>query len=125
MRLKLKFGDALIIIFIVITAVLIFISFYEENTTSTTAVITQSNVVIGKVKLDNLSEHYTLNYSGDYPGTVEAVSGKIRFSHAECPDQVCVHTGWITRPGEIAVCLPAGVIIKIEGNDSDLDIILK
>lgn len=125
MRLKFKWGDVLIIIVIMVAAILISISFYEENTKVKTAVITQNNVVLKRIQLDNLAEPFTMNYSDQYPGTIEAESGKIRFSHAECPDQVCVNTGWITRPGQIAVCLPAGVIIKVEGEESDLDLLLK
>lgn len=125
LRLKLKWGDVLVTITVVVAAVLLYYNFYEENSASKTAVITQNNVILDRIRLDQLTEHYTINYSGPYPGTIEAEHGKIRFSHAQCPDQVCVETGWITRPGEIAVCLPAGVIIKIEGGDSDLDIILK
>ncbi len=125
MRLKLKLGDVLVILGIVLTAFFILVSTYEKNTIEKTAVITQNNIVLDRIRLDRVSEPYTINYGGDYPGTITVENGSIRFSHAECPDQVCVDTGWITRPGQIAVCIPAGVIIKIEGQDPDLDIIVK
>lgn len=125
MRLKFKLGDMIVIIVIVLSAVLVFFMTHTKNTALRNAIITQNNVILKKIRLDNLSQNVHVDYFGNYPGTIEAQNGRIRFLHAKCPDQVCVHTGWITRPGQIAVCLPAKVIVKIEGVSSDLDIMLK
>ncbi len=125
MRLKFKLGDVLIIIVIVVTALLMLGLYIKKDTVGKTAVITQNNVVLKRIRLDQLTERFTMDYAGQYPGTLEAENGSIRFSYAECPDQVCVHTGWISRPGQIAVCLPAGVIVKIEGESDDMDILVK
>ena len=125
MRLKFKLGDVLIIIVIVVTALLMLGLYIKKDTVGKTAVITQNNVVLKRIRLDQLTERFTMDYAGQYPGTLEAENGCIRFSYAECPDQVCVHTGWISRPGQIAVCLPAGVIVKIEGESDDMDILVK
>ncbi len=37
------------------------------------------------------------------------------FVHSDCNDQVCVNTGIIHKSGEMAACLPNGVIIYVEG----------
>ena len=50
--------------------------------------------------------HYQFSYAG----------GRIRFSKADCPDQICVRTGWISRYGQIAACAPGHLILKIEGD---------
>lgn len=126
MRLKLKLGDILIIAVILISAIIMTISLYKKDEAEKVAIVSQNNIVIEKIYLNQHAEPYTFTYSGKYPGIIEAQGGRIRFSHAECPDQVCVNTGWIQRPGQIAVCLPAGVIIKIEGSEqSDIDILVK
>ncbi|HHW23704.1 MAG TPA: NusG domain II-containing protein [Clostridiaceae bacterium] len=127
MQLKPRAGDYVIIAAIIITAVLMAFLFLENDSIEKVAVITHNNTVLDTVRLDRVNDRYTLNYQGEYPGTIEAENGRIRFSHAECPDQVCVRTGWISRPGQIAVCLPAGIIVKIEGNvtDEDIDIIVR
>lgn len=39
----------------------------------------------------------------------------IRVTHSDCPTQDCVHTGTITRAGQSIVCLPARIIIQLEG----------
>ncbi|MCX7773418.1 MAG: NusG domain II-containing protein [Clostridia bacterium] len=124
MRLRPKIGDFIIIIIIIAAALLLVLTFYEKNSVEKTAIITQNNSVLKTIRLDLLSQDLTIHYQGKYPGTIEAKNGQIRFLHAECPDKVCVHTGWISRPGQIAVCLPAGVMIKITGKNTDMDILL-
>jgi len=125
LRLKLKYGDFLVILAIILIAVLFIVSFYEGNTNEKIAIVSQNNVILDRIELNKISDRYEINYYGEYPGTIEVNNGKIRFLHADCPDQVCVNTGWIDRPGQIAVCLPAGVIIKIDGVQTDVDIIVR
>ncbi len=125
MRLKLKYGDFLVILAIILIAVLFIVSFYEGNTNEKIAIVSQNNIILDRIELNKISDRYEINYYGEYPGTIEVNNGKIRFLHADCPDQVCVNTGWIDRPGQIAVCLPAGVIIKIDGVQTDVDIIVR
>lgn len=46
----------------------------------------------------------------------------VRVETSDCPTQDCVHTGTITRAGQSIVCLPARMIIQLEGTvipDSD------
>ncbi|NLP00662.1 MAG: NusG domain II-containing protein [Clostridiaceae bacterium] len=125
MRLNLKYGDFLVILAIILIAVLFVVSFYEGNTDEKIAIVSQNGIVLDRIELNKISDRYEINYFGEYPGTIEINNGRIRFLHADCPDQVCVNTGWIDRPGQIAVCLPAGVIIKIEGVQTDVDIIVR
>lgn len=39
---------------------------------------------------------------------------------SECPDKICVNTGTLRRAGESAVCLPAKVVLRLEG-DGEID----
>ena len=49
---------------------------------------------------------------------VIVLSGKsARMASADCHDQVCVRTGTLTRAGQVAVCLPNRVVLKIVGRD--------
>lgn len=47
--------------------------------------------------------------------TLLLLDGKARVAEATCPDQVCVHTGWLQHVGDTAACLPAGILITVEG----------
>lgn len=46
---------------------------------------------------------------------VEIDGRRVRIQQAGCTDQVCVRTGWLTRAGQAAVCLPNRVIVRLTG----------
>ena len=46
--------------------------------------------------------------------------GSAQVTASDCPTQDCVHTGAITRSGQSIVCLPARLIVELEGTgDTD------
>ncbi|MDR3238474.1 MAG: NusG domain II-containing protein [Clostridiales bacterium] len=48
------------------------------------------------------------------PGIVLQVKDHaIAFRESDCPDKICVHTGTISRPGQMAACLPNQTVIRI------------
>ncbi|MDI6638910.1 MAG: NusG domain II-containing protein, partial [Bacillota bacterium] len=49
-----------------------------------------------------------------------AEDGRARVRASDCPDKVCVKTGWIEHPGEVIVCLPNRVVVKIQGGPGAL-----
>lgn len=128
MRLKPRFGDLLVILFLAVVSVILLFSLRQADSEEKTALIIQNGVVIERIRLDTLDRTVTLEYCGEYPGVIEAQKGRIRFREAACPDQVCVGTGWISKNGQIAVCLPGNILIKISATDSpedDTDILLQ
>lgn len=53
---------------------------------------------------------------------VVAENGRVRVAEADCPDQVCVRTGWVSLAPQQIVCLPYRVVIKIVANrPADID----
>ena len=61
------------------------------------------------------------------PNVVFEVSGGgISFFSSDCPDQICVNIGQITRAGQVATCLPNLVSIAIiSAEEDDIDIIAR
>lgn len=49
--------------------------------------------------------------------------GRVRFVDSPCPNKLCVHTGWLSQGGEVAVCLPNRVSVKILAQDPRFDTI--
>ena len=43
-----------------------------------------------------------------------AENGAVFMAEADCPDSLCVQMGKIYREGESIVCLPHGLVIRIE-----------
>lgn len=56
----------------------------------------------------------TLSHNG-YTLTVAADGDGVWVSDSDCPTQDCVHTGHIRRGGQSIVCLPAQVVVHLEG----------
>ena len=45
----------------------------------------------------------------------EIRDGRIAFIKSDCPDQICVHTGFIGQSGQMAACLPNGLVLSLLG----------
>ncbi|MCK4806465.1 MAG: NusG domain II-containing protein [Candidatus Aegiribacteria sp.] len=43
-----------------------------------------------------------------------------RISRSPCPGQDCVRQSWLSKPGDLAVCVPSGVFIVIASEDDSL-----
>ena len=63
--------------------------------------------------------------SGSHLGTNTLViqSGKAYISEANCPDKQCIKQGKISRAGEMLVCLPNRVVVKIVDSKKDEPVI--
>ena len=51
----------------------------------------------------------------------EIHGGEVKMTHADCPDQICVHSFPISRFGGPIVCLPNKIILSIEGAEESKD----
>lgn len=86
------------------------------------AVIEQDGKEIRRVELDSITQPETLVLDGEISVTVLLEPGQVSIIRSDCPDQICVNTGVLTRPGQSAVCLPARVAVRIVGkSESSVD----
>lgn len=51
--------------------------------------------------------------AGGVQMSLEVRDGRVRVLESTCPHQVCVKTGWIDRPGQVIVCVPARMVITV------------
>lgn len=94
------------------------------------AILSEEGIVIAEFDLSDRTEngrraveahghHYILEWQ----------EGRIRFAEADCPDQICVRTGWISRSGDMAACVPGQLVLRVEGeppaSDDGLDVIIR
>ena len=47
---------------------------------------------------------------------LEIKNGMAYVTEADCPDQVCIRMGKISKTGENIVCLPHKLVIQVEGD---------
>ncbi len=87
-----------------------------------TAVITQDGKVIKSINLNTVTSPAYVNINNHgIKQVIVAEKGKIRFSESACLDKICVKTGWLTKTGAKAICLPSATIITIVGDHKDFD----
>ncbi len=62
----------------------------------------------------------TFSFSGKNGLTliVEVADGRVRVKESGCPDQICVHSGWLSDSGQSAACVPAGVAVRVSADAS-------
>lgn len=86
-----------------------------EGTSVNTAIISVDGKEVRRIVLtDNTStETFDVHSSDGGYNTIEVTNNKIRIKAADCTDQVCVLTEYISKPGETIVCLPHKVLIEI------------
>lgn len=56
---------------------------------------------------------------------IEIKDGQVHVEEADCPNQDCVHQGWIDAAGQQIVCLPHKLTVDIvdEGAESTYDVV--
>lgn len=79
-----------------------------------TALIYQDGTCVRTIDLDRVDEPYSFTVEWDGGcNVVEVERGRIRVSEADCPDQVCVHQGWISNSVVPVACLPHKLVIRL------------
>ncbi len=54
---------------------------------------------------------------------IQVRDGQARFVDSPCPNKLCVHSGWLSQGGEVAVCLPNRVSLQVLASDPRFDAI--
>lgn len=77
-------------------------------------VIKQDDKILYTINLRTAEDKtFDIDYKG-HVNTVEIKDGKIRVKQADCPDKVCVKTGWLSSSAIPIVCLPNHLVIEFE-----------
>ena len=92
------------------------------------AVISVNNEEIKRIPLTNNEDTEIIEiYSSPSQYNIVEVRGEsIRVIEANCRDQIDVHQGFVSQPGETIICLPHRFIIEIQtvNGTSEQDIII-
>ncbi|MDZ7318760.1 MAG: NusG domain II-containing protein [candidate division KSB1 bacterium] len=115
-------GDALLVIGIVAISIFSLRSIAASKKAGQTVRIE----VAGSLKHQfSLSQHQEIAVTGPRGKTIIQIdSGSVQVTYSDCPDQICVKTGRIRHAGEMIVCVPNQVVVKIEGERKQpLDVI--
>lgn len=125
-KLPLRWGDVVMMALVALLAGASALLFWQGKTDHLICEISQDGELLYSIQM---VEGYQKTIEIP-PITTENITNVIQidgesayFSHANCPDQVCVHAGVLTRGGQIAVCLPNRVALRLVGEDNAFDAI--
>ena len=91
----------------------------QDRGTELTAVVSVDGVETDRLPLKEAAGTERTLSSNGYTLHVILTAEGVWVESADCPTQDCVHTGHISRGGQSIVCLPARVIVRLEGGQKD------
>ena len=102
----------------------VFAALVAGQTSGTMVNIYLDGKCIRSIDLSQADSSYEFTVDGPAGNnTIQVEPGRICVSCADCPDQICVHQGWISTSVIPIVCLPNRLVIQIEEQtgQSELD----
>ena len=90
---------------------------YLHAPEGTTVQILQDGKPVRDIDLSRVEEPYSFTLEDPRGGFKEILvePGRICVRQADCPDQVCVHRGWLTDSAAPIVCIPHRLVIRLTG----------
>lgn len=94
--------------------------FHLSNAQRTIACIYEDGTLTRQIDLSQIKEtqEFTLAVDGR-ENTIRVRPGGICMAAANCPDQTCVHQGWLESGITPIVCLPHRIVIRLESDRTD------
>ena len=98
---------------------------YGRNSKGTYVEVIVDNEVVEQYSLEEDGVYEIAGYNGGQ-NILHIQDGTAYISEATCPDKLCVEQKEISKAGEMLVCLPNHVIVKVVGGeDGELDGMVK
>ena len=119
--LKLTKWDILLMALLFVLGVSLLVFTVQGAPGNTVQVLEDDRVIFEHTLSAETAFEKELTLSNGHVVTVAAENGRVYMAGAECPDHTCVKTGAIHRSGQVIVCLPNHVVIKISGGEGELD----
>lgn len=118
--MRIRKGDLLIFVALMIIGFFTFYNnFFRDEITGNLAILEIDGEIVEKFNLETDLETYRVETEYGY-NVLEFADGSVSVVEADCPDQICVHFGWIKTVGQTIVCLPHKLIIRIANETADL-----
>jgi len=119
----LRWGDCFLYLLIIFAALALFSrgpALLGPTQSGQAAKITVDNVVVKTIPADQLAQAGSFELAANgFHYTVDYEAGRVRISQADCPDQVCVQTGWVSRLGQVSACVPGHLILSVDGSSAN------
>lgn len=86
--------------------------------TASHARVAMDNRPIMRLNLHQDGEYTVQGHLG--PVVIQVHAGRVRLLEYNSPRMIGTRIGWISGAGQVAACVPCGVVIQVEGGESNL-----
>jgi hypothetical protein len=105
-------GELFVIALVLAAALFFYFILAKPSSDEVYAIISVVNYPDMRVALDENRE-FALPQNPRVIFRIE--NGAISFAASDCPDFICIRSGWLSRPGQSAACLPNRVLLTVHG----------
>ena len=105
------------VVLVAVAALFGYTKFKDANEKAAFVEVYKDNELYKEISLDEEAE-FTIK-DGEHINKVKVHDRGVEVTEANCPDKVCVKTGFITKPSQSIVCIPNKLNIKIVDGNSD------
>jgi hypothetical protein len=110
-------GDKILVVLIFAFGIVSLAALKHLRQPGDSVIIEAKGQIVQRLDL-NTSQEITVN--GPIGKTIIKIDhGAAQVIHSDCPEKICVKTGKITHAGEIIVCVPNKVVVKIIGKQKN------
>lgn len=114
-----KLGDWLTLLAGTLAIVLLSLVIFQGSTVATKAVIRSGGKIFKEI---SLSENQIVEVAGPLGiSRIEIKNKQVRIAFDPSPRQYCVRQGWLSKAGEIVICLPNQVSVELLGKHKNYD----
>jgi hypothetical protein len=114
-------ADKVLVVLAVAALPFLYIAYWGETTRGDAVRIYAPGQRPSVVSLDRDRELTVTGPLG--PSVLQIKDGKVRFVSSPCRNKLCVHSGWLSRGGEFAACLPNHISIVVLAQQQRYDAI--
>ena len=111
-------GDWLVIVVSIVAVIVMFQQFWSFAPASQLK-IRQGSHIVGTYDLNQKRELHIKGAIGE--SIIIINNGQARFKQSPCPNQYCVHQGWLSHAGQAAICLPNQISLQLLGAKNSYD----
>ena len=115
-ELRPRIWDGAVVLAVVLLAAACALALWGGESGGTlTAVLSVDGAEAERIPLAGLADTERVVESNGYTLHIHLTETEVWVESSDCPTQDCVRTGHISRGGQSIVCLPARVIVALEG----------
>ena len=117
-------GDKVIVALVLVIAAVTYIAFaaFIADGRADSVQIFVDGALYASYNLNEIKGEKTVEISSKYgTNTLLITSDGARMTESSCPDKTDVRCGEITKPGQVIICAPNRVLVRLSGDDNKID----